>query len=91
MGHHRKGRESRRVDAVREDPRPAAGIGARDLEDLAEAARTARRTGWGFGAEVLASVDTRRVPTPPPRPADGLPRRYATHQPTAPIAVVRTA
>jgi hypothetical protein len=87
MGHHRKGRESRQTAPVLEDARPAEGIGARDLEDLAEAARTARRTGWPFGVEVLASADTRRVPTPPPKPADGLPRRYATHQPTAPIAI----
>ena len=70
-------------------PRPAAeGVSGRPLEDLAEAARTARRTGWAFGAEVLASADTRGVPTSTPPPRDGRPRRYATHQPTAPIAVL---
>ena len=73
---------------AREDPRPAHGVGARALGDLANVARTARRTGWTFGSEVLASADTRRVPTPPQvRAVDGLPRRYATHQPTAPITM----
>jgi hypothetical protein len=65
-------------------------VGARDLADLAEAARTARRTGWPFGVEVLATLDTRAVPTSPARPADGLPRRHATHQPTTPMAAIRT-
>lgn len=75
---------------AREDPRSARGVGARDLGDLANVARTARRMGWPFGSEVLASADTRRVPTPPEvGAADGLPRRYATHQPTAPFTVFR--
>lgn len=55
----------------------------RALEDLVDAARVARRTGWPFGIELLASVETHRVPTS--APADGLPRRYATHQPTEPF------
>jgi hypothetical protein len=116
MGHHRKGRSTRRHDGppvVQEShgshraetrrpvvpearpelgpagPRPAVeGVSGRPLEDLAEAARTARRTGWAFGAEILASADTRGVPTSTPPPRDGRPRRYATHQPTAPIAVL---
>ncbi|GAA4734748.1 hypothetical protein [Actinomycetospora chibensis] len=119
MGHHRKGRATRRHDVpsvVREPhgsprtetstspvvpesrpergvpgpgPGPAVeGVSGRPLEDLAEAARNARRTGWAFGAEVLASADTRGVPTSTPPPRDGRPRRYATHQPTAPIAVL---
>ncbi|MDD7916373.1 hypothetical protein [Actinomycetospora callitridis] len=120
MGHHRKGRSTRRHDGppvVQEahgshraetrapvvpearpemgpaGPRPgsrpvAEGVSGRPLEDLAEAARTARRTGWAFGAEILASADTRGVPTSTPPPRDGRPRRYATHQPTAPIAVL---
>lgn len=119
MGHHRKGRSTRRHDGppvaheshgshhaeartppvvpdarpgpgpAGPGPRPAVeGVGGRPLEDLAEAARTARRTGWAFGAEVLASADTRGVPTSTPPPRDGRPRRYATHQPTAPIAVL---
>src|SRR3954471_18134829 len=118
MGHHRKGRSTRRHDVspvvqephgshraetrtpvvpeARPEPGPAGlrprptveGVSGRPLEDLAEAARTARRTGWAFGAEVLASADTRGVPTSTPPPRDGRPRRYATHQPTAPIAVL---
>jgi hypothetical protein len=118
MGHHRKGRSTRRHDVpptvpeshgshraetrtpvvpeARPEPRPAGpgprptveGVSGRPLEDLAEAARTARRTGWAFGAEILASADTRGVPTSTPPPRDGRPRRYATHQPTAPIAVL---
>jgi hypothetical protein len=122
MGHHRKGRSTRRHDGppvVQEahgshraetrtpvvpearpemgpaglgpgpGSRPAVeGVSGRPLEDLAEAARTARRTGWAFGAEILASADTRGVPTSTPPPRDGRPRRYATHQPTAPIAVL---
>jgi hypothetical protein len=82
------------------DPGPVAGVGGRDLADLAEAARTARRTGWPFGSEVLASADTRRVPSAVPSlpttpteqpPAGPRPRRYATHQPTAPFEAVRSA
>ena len=115
MGHHRKGRSTRRHEGppvvqeahgshraeVRTPPmvpeaRPpepgprsaVEGVSGRPLEDLAEAARTARRTGWAFGAEVLASADTRGVPTSTPPPRDGRPRRFATHQPTAPIAVL---
>lgn len=99
MGHHRKGRSTRRQDVapVVQEPHgshraetrtPGEGVSGRPLEDLAEAARTARRTGWAFGAEVLASADTRGVPTSTPPPRDGRPRRYATHQPTAPIAVL---
>lgn len=73
---------------AREGPRQ--GVGARALEDLADVARTARRTGWSFWSEVLASADTRRIPTPAQVwAADGLPRRYATHQPTAPITTFR--
>jgi hypothetical protein len=68
-------------------PSPAEGVGARPLEELVEAARTARRTGWTFGSEVLATADTRGVPTSTPPPRDGQPRRYATHQPTAPIMI----
>jgi hypothetical protein len=64
-------------------PRPVRGVGGRDLDDLAEAARTARRTGWPYGSEVLASGDTSRVPASPPDPSR--PRRYATHQPTEPF------
>lgn len=81
-----------------EDRSPVSGLSGRDLEDLAEAARTARRTGWPFGSEVLASADTRRVPTPvttlPTEPAatsPPRPRRFATHQPTAPLPTIRTA
>jgi hypothetical protein len=79
---------------------PAFGVGGRDLADLADAARTARRTGWGFGSEVLASADTRRVPSAGPSlpttpteqpPAGPRPRRYATHQPTAPFPAIRSA
>ena len=77
-----------------------SGVGGRDLEDLADAARAARRTGWPFGLEVLASADTRGNPsafpclptTPTAQPPAGpRPRRFATHQPTAPFAAIRTA
>ncbi|MDD7936642.1 hypothetical protein [Actinomycetospora straminea] len=65
-------------------------MSGRDLDQLADAARAARRTGWPFGVEVLATVDTRGVPAAPapPPPRDGRPRRYATHQPTTPLAIV---
>lgn len=116
MGHHRRGRSTRRSAAAAEAvtphaatphaatphavtsdaaasgvagmPSTAEGVGARPLEDLVEAARTARRTGWTFGSEVLATADTRGVPTSTPPPRDGRPRRYATHQPTAPIMIL---
>ncbi|GAA4775903.1 hypothetical protein GCM10023200_05700 [Actinomycetospora chlora] len=112
MGHHSRGRSPRaagshraeRAGAVaREpgspvDPVPATGVGDRDLADLADAARTARRTGWPFGSEVLASADTRpsavpSLPTTPTEqpPAGPRPRRYATSQPTAPFEAVRSA
>lgn len=103
MGHHRRTRSGRRREAAPGTPRPepgppagdappaprAGGVSGRDLDQLADAARAARRTGWPFGTEVLATVDTRGVPAaPPPPPRDGRPRRYATHQPTAPLAIV---
>ena len=53
------------------------------LEEFTHAARVARRAGRQFGTEILASVDTHQVPAP--LPDDGLPRRYATHQPTEPL------
>ncbi|MEJ2885136.1 hypothetical protein [Actinomycetospora aeridis] len=101
MGHHRKARPSRRRQDAPEAP-PAAhrapapgsashasgGVSGRGLDELADAARAARRTGWPFGAEVLATVDTRGVPATTPPPRDGKPRRYATHQPTTPFAAV---
>ncbi|MHC1563546.1 hypothetical protein ACR9E3_31720 [Actinomycetospora sp. C-140] len=114
MGHHSKGRQGRRA-APAPDPAPtpaptppparsasgtASGVGGRDLEDLADAARAARRTGWPFGVEVLASADTRGNPsafpclptTPTAQPPAGpKPRRFATHQPTAPFEAIRTA
>lgn len=65
------------------DRRPCRAMSGQALEELAEAARAVRRTGWSFGAEVLASADTARVPRS--RPADLLPQRYATYQPTAPF------
>lgn len=75
-------------EPARDDLRPASGVGARALEDLVHVARTARRAGWPFGSALLASADTCQVPTPPAvRPVEGLPRRYATHQPTEPIPV----
>ena len=101
MGHHRKGRPSRRqeqpaaVEAVppRSAPAPrdgshrSGGVSGRGLDELADTARAARRTGWPFGVEILATVDTHGVPATTPPPRDGRPRRYATHQPTAPIDV----
>lgn len=99
MGHHRKGRPGRRQESPATSPEPppepaapaprgAGGVSGRGLDELADAARAARRTGWGFGTEVLATVDTRGVPATTPPPRDGKPRRYATHQPTAPLAVI---
>ncbi|WP_285656423.1 hypothetical protein [Actinomycetospora sp. NBRC 106375] len=85
---------------ARPAPSTASGVGGRDLEDLADAARAARRTGWPFGVEVLASADTRGNPsafpclptTPTAQPPAGpKPRRFATHQPTAPFEAIRTA
>jgi hypothetical protein len=112
MGHHSRGRSARAAGshraeraaaAVREpdppaNPGPVAAVGDRALADLADAARTARRTGWPFGSEVLASADTRpsavpSLPTTPTEqpPAGPRPRRYATSQPTAPFEAVRSA
>jgi hypothetical protein len=103
MGHHRKGRHHRAAPitpearpeppaastpAPRDGSRPSGGLSDRGIDELADAARAARRTGWPFGAEVLATVDTRGVPATTPPPRDGKPRRYATHQPTAPFPVV---
>ncbi|MDD7938348.1 hypothetical protein PHK61_07945 [Actinomycetospora lutea] len=97
MGHHRKGRPGRRQEPEPQTPAPhstapaprgAGGVTGRGLDELADAARAARRTGWPFGAEVLATVDTRGVPATTPPPRDGKPRRYATHQPTAPLEVI---
>ena len=97
MGHHRKSRPARhhepepettRHEVVPPAPRRAGGVSGRGLDELADAARAARRTGWPFGAEVLATVDTRGVPATTPPPRDGKPRRYATHQPTAPLEVI---
>ncbi|MEJ2864036.1 hypothetical protein [Actinomycetospora flava] len=69
-------------------PRSAGGVSGRGLDELADTARAARRSGWPFGVEILATVDTRGVPATTPPPRDGRPRRYATHQPTAPLDVV---
>lgn len=110
MGHHSKRRTRRPapppeptaapVEPAVEDRGPAGDLGGRDLEELAQAARAARRTGWPFGSELLASVDTRGNPsafpllptTPTAQPPAGpRPRRYATHQPTAPFEAIRTA
>ncbi|GAA4920549.1 hypothetical protein EV188_10223 [Actinomycetospora succinea] len=113
MGHHRKGRPSRRpeqqpeparVEAIAPTPTPTPtptapapregsprGVSERGLDELADTARAARRTGWPFGAEILATVDTRGVPATTPPPRDGKPRRYATHQPTAPLEVITEA
>lgn len=102
MGHHRKGRPRRAPEstpprpatpapaapAPRDGARPSGGLTDRGLDELADTARAARRTGWPFGAEILATVDTRGVPATTPPPRDGKPRRYATHQPTTPFAVV---
>lgn len=96
-GSHRAADRSAASPAPEEEPgedrSPVSGLSARDLEDLADAARAARRTGWPFGSEVLSSTDTRRVPTPAPtlptEPAAAVappaPRRFATHQPTEPL------
>jgi hypothetical protein len=65
-------------------------VNARALEELADDARAARRRGWPFADEIVATADTRRVPTPPLGPPGGsFPRRYATNQPTEPIIAVR--
>jgi hypothetical protein len=99
MGHHRKGRPGRHQESPATSPEPpvaptapaprrTGGVSHRGLDELADAARAARRTGWAFGTEVLATVDTRGVPATTPPPRDGKPRRYATHQPTAPLAVI---
>jgi hypothetical protein len=93
MGHHRKqkhGQPSPSAAAgpsVPEQARAPRGVADRALEDLAEAARTARRTGWAYGEVVVASADTQRVPTSPAE--SPLPRRYATHQPTEPFPAAR--
>jgi hypothetical protein len=70
-------------DYGRDDGQPVRRVNVRALEDLADAARAARQRGWSFSAELLATADTHRVPAAPS--ADALPRRYATHQPTAPL------
>jgi hypothetical protein len=69
-------------------PSLATRVSSRPIEELAEAARTARRTGWPFLTEIQASADTRAVPTATLPPWQDRPRRAATHQPTAPILVL---
>jgi hypothetical protein len=93
-----RGRRPEQTPASQPDADPASRepdlphhVGARALQDLADVARVARRTGWSFGSSVLASADTGRVRRPRPvSSADGLPRRYATQQPTAPMIAIRS-